>query len=405
MNITENLSDAKIRFGSFSTPYKEYRLGDITDTISRPLKMDDEKEYLLVTVKRRNEGIVERGIYKGKEVKVKSQFKLEAGDFLISKRQIIHGACEIVPSKLAGAVVSNEYHILHGKRGLLLTEYLNLLSKTPKLKNYFTLACVGVDIEKMLFRIEDWKKRVIKIPSIEEQQKIISFFELLNSKLKKQQEKIEKLEQFKKGMMQKIFSQELRFKAEDGGEFSEWESKRVADTGQVVTGNTPSKSIEAYWNDPKVPWITPTDIDDSKEISTSSSKLSDSGYQKARKVPANSLLVTCIASIGKNTILKVDGSCNQQINAIIPNDAHNVDFLYYLIEHFNHRIKSIAGTTATAIVNKTTFENLLFQIPVFEEQQKIATLLSKADEKVEKEKEKLMVLEEQKRGFMQGMFL
>ena len=76
----------------------------------------------------------------------------KSGDIIISKRQIIHGACELVPEPLDNSIVSNEYHILHGVEELLLTEYLNLLSKlskTPKMKHYFALACVGVDFEKM----------------------------------------------------------------------------------------------------------------------------------------------------------------------------------------------------------------------------------------------------------------
>ncbi|WP_404406429.1 restriction endonuclease subunit S [Jeotgalibacillus malaysiensis] len=318
-------------------------------------------------------------------------------------------------SKLGKLAVYDEtipYNVVRINSAMLLIrqkqaidlEYTLYLFKDAILPKFINQHIVGSAQPHLT--VKDLKAYSTYIPEdVIEQQKIGYFFSLLNSKIQKQQEKIEKLEELKKGMMQKIFSQEIRFKDEDGEEFPKWNAKRLSDTGQVVTGNTPSKSIDVYWSNPTIPWITPTDINDSKEILDSASKLSDIGYKKARQLPANTLLVTCIASIGKNAILKVDGSCNQQINGIIPNENHYVDFLYYLIEHFNYRIKNVAGRTATALVNKTTFENLSFLIPAYKEQNVIAKFLSKLDIKIEKEKEKLLVFEKQKKGFMQRMFV
>ena len=70
--------------------------------------------------------------------------------------------------------------------------------------------------------------------------------------------------------------------------------------------------------------------------------LSDEGFKKARQLPKNTLLITCIASIGKNAILREEGSCNQQINALVPNNDKNVDFLYYAFEKVSKYMKRIA---------------------------------------------------------------
>src|SRR5690606_35887183 len=75
---------------------------------------------------------------------------------------------------------------------------------------------------------EDFFEMPIVLPSIEEQNKIGNFLELLEDRSSKQQEKIKNLEQLKKGLMQKIFSKELRFKDDDGGEFPEWEEKKLS---------------------------------------------------------------------------------------------------------------------------------------------------------------------------------
>ena len=74
---------------------KRHKFGDLFEVVQRPVKLDDAKEYDLVTVKRARGGIEHRARMKGSQIAVKSQFYLEEGDFLISKRQIVHGACGI----------------------------------------------------------------------------------------------------------------------------------------------------------------------------------------------------------------------------------------------------------------------------------------------------------------------
>lgn len=64
--------------------------------------------------------------------------------------------------------------------------------------------------------------------------------------------------------------------------------------------------------------------------------LSDKGFKKARQLPKNTLLITCIASIGKNAIMREEGSCNQQINALVPNDNNNVDFYIMLLKKYQN---------------------------------------------------------------------
>ncbi|MGE6414822.1 restriction endonuclease subunit S [Planococcus kocurii] len=401
MTNVASMSDNKLRFDSFSEPFKEYKLGDITETISRPIKMSDEKEYLLVTVKRRNEGIVERGIYKGKEIKVKSQFEVATGDFLISKRQIIHGACEIVPINMSGAIVSNEYHILHGKQDLLLTEYLNLLSKTPKLKNFFALSCVGVDIEKMLFRIEDWKKRVVKIPSIEEQKKVVSFFDIFNRKLEKQRDKIEQLEQFKKGMMQKIFSQELRFKDFDGGEFGEWEESTFGEIITTFSGGTPLSSNPKYYNG-EIPFIRSGEIySDKTELF-----ITDEGLQNSSAKIVNEgdlLLALYGATSGEIAVSKINGAINQAILCI--RSKQHIPFIMYYWEYKKENILKTYLQGGQGNISASIVKSIDISLPIIEEQIKIGSFFADIATKVEKEKKKLMVLEEQKKGFMQGIFV
>jgi type I restriction enzyme S subunit len=243
------------------------------------------------------------------------------------------------------------------------------------------------------------------IPQYSEQQKIGSFFSKLDRQIELEEQKLAKLEEQKKGYMQQIFSQEFRFKDENGNDYPEWEDKLISDIGKVVTGNTPSKKDNDYWNSNQYVWVTPTDISNKKNIYTSGYQLSQKGFSKARQLPKNTLLITCIASIGKNAILRIEGSCNQQINAVIPNDNYDVDYLYYAFEDVSKLMKSIAGKTATQIVNKAVFEKLLLNVPIYEEQQKISGFLNKVDILIDKQTQKIDELKLRKQGFLQKMFV
>ena len=194
----------------------------------------------------------------------------------------------------------------------------------------------------------------------------------------------------------------LRFKEFSG----EWEEKELKDVGNIVTGTTPSTKKDKFYQEGVYPWVTPTDITEKKDIFNTKKSLTQKGLDVGRFVPRNSLLVTCIASIGKNTILRKNGSCNQQINSITPYKDCNVDFLYYLIEEKNYILKENAGQGGMAMLNKNDFSNLKFCVShEIKEQQKIANTLSTLDSLIEVQNQQINHLKQHKKGLMQQMFV
>ena len=233
----------------------------------------------------------------------------------------------------------------------------------------------------------------LNIPSIEEQEKISNTLKLLDKKIELQNKKIEDLKLFKKGLIKKFFSED------------NLKQIKIKEIGKIVTGTTPSKSINSYWDNGNIIWVTPTDISDNRDISDSIFKITDSGLKNGRFIPKNSILVTCIASIGKNAVLKVGGSCNQQINAIIPNKDFNYNYIYYLLESISNYMKSIAGTSATSIINKDDFSKIVVKTHSKEKQDYIASIMSQFENKIVLENSKLSKLCKLKKGLMQNMFV
>lgn len=200
----EGAAVPEIRFQGFTGKWERKTLGEIVTEIRRPIELKDEVTYELVTVKRRNEGVVSRGELKGKQILTKNYFELRAGDYIISKRQIVHGANGIVPPHLDRAIVSNEYLVAIGN-DQITTEYLALFSKRPEMYKMFFLSSYGIDIEKLVFDVEDWKKRFVVIPKLPEQQKIAAFFSQLDSLISLQQRELDKLKNIKQACLEKMF--------------------------------------------------------------------------------------------------------------------------------------------------------------------------------------------------------
>ncbi len=199
--------------GALPISWRALPIGDLFKVVERPVKMSDEQRYRRVTVKRRYGGVELRDELPGGEIKVKSQFALKEGDFLISERQIVHGACGIVPRTLAGALVSNEYLVLRATDGVDV-RYFNYLVQQLKYAKYFLLCSQGVDIEKFLFKPNDWLKKPVPVPPVPEQTRIADVLSTVDSKLNALQRRQVELRQVKRGLMQKLLTGEWRVKVD-----------------------------------------------------------------------------------------------------------------------------------------------------------------------------------------------
>ena len=153
---------------------------------------------------------------------------------------------------------------------------------------------------------------------------------------------------------------------------------KLGELGEILTGSTPSTSNSAYYSEDGVPWVTPTDINE-LTISDTPRKLSEEGAKVGRIVPANTILCTCIASIGKNTLLTVKGSFNQQINSLTPNAGNDAYFLLTESELWSNKMKRMAASGTMQIVNKTEFSNLDTLVPSTDEQKRIGSYFRNLD--------------------------
>lgn len=401
--------EPKLRFkaddGSQFPDWEEKKLGDITEEVARK---DANSNADVRMISQGNGFILQSDKYSRENAgqSLKKYTLLKRDEFAYN-----HGASKVKPYGVC-------YRLCESDEARVPYVYhtFKLIDGDSAFWNYsLNTSCMDRQLKKMVssgarmdgllnIGYDAYMSVNIHVPSLPEQQKIAEFLSTIDKVIEKQKETVSAWEERKKGVMQKLFSQEVRFKADDGSDFPEWAEKKLGEVGDIVTGNTPSTKQNDYYGECYL-WVTPTDITDSREVTSTAKMLTELGYTVARHIPANSILVTCIASIGKNAILRENGSCNQQINSITPYDEYSVEFVYYLICQNEKLLHANAGTGGMEILNKENFSKIKMYFPCLAEQQKIADCLSSLDEVIEKQKATLAAWEELKKGLLQQMFV
>lgn len=152
---------------------------------------------------------------------------------------------------------------------------------------------------------------------------------------------------------------------------------KLKDIGTIVTGNTPSKRNNEYYESDDILFVKPSDIEENyiTNIESSEEYISEKAREKARILPEGAVLVTCIGTIGKVGILSQEATCNQQINAIIPNDKVISKYLAYLIQSKQKILKLKANAPVVPIINKTDFSEIEINICDVNKQKEIVDQL------------------------------
>ena len=250
----------------------------------------------------------------------------------------------------------------------------------------------------------------LKLPSIPEQQKIASFLTAIDDKLQALKKKKALLEQYKKGVMQKIFAQQLRFKDEDGKEYPDWEEKKFGEIAEL----TSSKRVYAsdYVLD-GIPFFRGKEITELKRgiVTKDILYISEAVYLKFKKefgVPTiGDILITAVGTLGNLWQVKNDNPFYFKDGNLIwvRKISVNSDFLEILLEFkINDIEKSSIGSTQRALT-MVELRKLNFQFPCIAEQTKIANFLSAIDEKINQCGVQIDKTELYKKGLLQVMFV
>lgn len=281
----------------------------------------------------------------------------------------------------------------------------NYLMKSEKIKLQIKTIAQGTKVLSLsATRLSDVQ---LDLPSLQEQTKIANFFSSIDEKINLLKEKKALLEEYKKGMMQKIFNQEIRFVAENGEDFEDWEEKTLGEVSDVRDGTHDSPKY--YQNG--FPFITSKNLLKDGNIDFQNvSFINEIDYNKFNqrsKVNINDILFGMIGTIGNSVIVKTEGFAIKNVALIKEkNDLLNLFLIHYLKgEEINQQFfeQNTGGTQK--FLSLSTIRNLMIKLPCLGEQTKIANFLSAIDEKITLVSTQIEDTQEYKKGLLQQMFV
>jgi len=179
-----------------------------------------------------------------------------------------------------------------------------------------------------------------------------------------------------------------------------WETVEIGQLGEVITGNTPPRKNPELYGD-FIPFIKPTDMEIDRRYTPNPEECySELGYEKYRKslIPKGATCVVTIGSIGKKmTQAFTDCFINQAVNAIIPNQNYDNDFVYYLLKNNLDKVKGLDSGTSSGRenVSKSAFSSIEVKVTKhLPTQRRIASILSAYDDLIENNLKRIKLLEE-----------
>ena len=259
------------------------------------------------------------------------------------------------------------------------------------------------------------KELKINKPSKTEQTKIATFLSAVDEKIAQLSQKLHLLEQYKQGMMQKIFSQQIRFKAGDGSQFGAWESKKLNEIGQSFNGLV-GKSKEDFGEGEA--YITYKQIFDHRKINLNNINFVNiSPNDTQNMVKKGDIFFTTSSETANEvaycSVILDDFEFPLYLNSFCfgyrPNSAKIFNSayasFYFRSNIFRNKIKHLAQGSTRFNISKIAFMNVLIHLPMLEEQTKIANFLSTIDQKIDVVSEQLKQAKIWKKGLLQQMFV
>ena len=377
----------KLRFKEFSDEWEEKKLGEISEVKDGT---HDSPKYIevgfpLITSKNVKKGKVDLSevnyISKEDYDSINRRSKVSKGDILMGMIGTIGNL----------AIVDKEDFAIKN---------VALIKEKKELKNIFLIQFLESDIfkKKISLSNEGGTQKFISlknirnftffIPQLHEQEKIANFLSSVDKKISLTEEKLELFRKYKKGVMQKIFSQKLRFKDSEGNDYPEWEEKKLGEICKICTGKLDANAM----------------VENGKYRFYTCAK--EFYYIDNYSFDTEALLISGNgANVGYIHYYKGKFNAYQR-TYVLDSFEENIIFIKYILErNLRTRIEKEKNSGNTPYIVLSVLTDMILQIPFLEEQQKIADFLSSIDNKIENMEKELKGLKKFKKGLLQQMFI
>lgn len=397
------MNEPKLRFPEFKDIWNNHKIEDMFDRVGTPVDLDDTLTYREIGIRSHGKGIFHKDETTASEIGNKRVFWVEPDCFVVNIVFAWERAVAKTTEAENGMIASHRFPMYKPKKDVVDLDYITEYFITKRGQNVLILASPGGAGRNKTLGQKEFAKSVVKLPSLPEQQKIADFLSTIKTVIEKQKETVSAWEERKKGMMQKLFSQEVRFKADDGSDFPEWKKKPF---GDIVSEFKVKTKVE---NEDTLLSCAINGVFLNSELFGHQRGQSNIGYLKIKK---GTLILSA-----QNLHL---GNANVNLrfeHGIISPAYKTYDIVGCSAEYMSQWVKwdmtkqffynatTVGASECRRNVDWNMLYSQLFAVPCLAEQQKIADCLSSLDDVIEKQKATLAAWEELKKGLLQQMFV
>ena len=384
----------KLRFKEFSGDWEEKTLKSISELISYGLTV--RPEYIengipLISARELKGGRINYDmapkISENSYNILSSKAKANKGDIFLTKTGTI-GLSAYVDVDFPIAITQN-ISVIRVDDKLYNHQFILQTFKTKQFNKHIMQKVNQSTI--MDLQLQDIRKSLISLPQKLEQEKIASFLTSVDTKIEQLTKKESLLQDYKKGVIQKIFNQEIRFKDDDGSEFCEWEEKRLSTQCNIKKGSQLNKdTLTIEGNYPAL-----------------NGGINPSGYTTDWNTEINTITISEGGnSCGFINFVKTrfwSGGHNYSLQEL--RKSVKVQYLYQYLKFNEKKVMRLRVGSGLPNIQKGEISNFKVTLPCIEEQIKIANFLSSIDKKIENTKQELEKTKQFKKALLQQMFV
>ncbi|MDB4537417.1 restriction endonuclease subunit S [Akkermansiaceae bacterium] len=412
MSASETI-EPPIRFPEFTEPWETKPIEGILKRHSTPVDVEAETEYTQIGMRSHGKGIFHKNAVTGKSLGNKRVFWIHPDCLVMNIIFAWEQAVGKTTEREAGLIASHRFPMYAPKDKQADIDFIVRFFLRPRGKHLLGLASPGGAGRNRTLGQKAFDKLKVVVPTLLEQRKIADFLTAVDGRIGQLIQKKALLEDYKKGVMQQLFTQAIRFKDDHGNDFPDWEEKKL---GELFDITSSKRVFQSEWQDEGVPFYRAREIiklgangwvDNDLFISDEMFDEYEAKYGAPQK---DDLLVTGVGTIGK--VYRVpEGSKfyfkDGNIVWLKASDKIDSSFIQQL---FKSRIVQKQITEGAAITTVATFtivaaKNIKVPFPVRKEQTMIADFLSAIDRKIESVTTQITETQTFKRGLLQQMFV
>lgn len=404
----------ELRFPEFKGEWKIKKFGELTERISNPVKVELDKMYQQIGIRSHGKGIFHKEFVNGETLGNKRVFWVKEDVLIVNIVFAWEQAVAKTTKNEIGMIASHRFPMYLPIKTQSDLNYLLYFFLTRRGKSLLELASPGGAGRNKTLGQKEFENLKILIPEVAEQNKISLYLRAIEGKLNALKKKKNLLEQYKKGLMRKFFTQELRFKDVNGKAFPKWQKKKLGEIGETYSGLS-GKSKEDFGEGK--PYIQYKQIFDDSRIDVSRFELVKiAPNENQNKVQFGDVFFTVSSEtpkeIGTASVL-LDKIEELYLNSFcFGYRANSLQILSpyfsrYLFrsELFRNEIVKLAQGSTRYNMSKVQLMKLEIQLPEINEQNKIANFLSKIDEKINVVYMQIEKTEAYRIGLVQKLFI